>query len=64
MKKTDVTTEQIAFFERYLRQEERSAATIEKYLREIGKFSMWLGGRELSKDLVAQWKSKSEAKRS
>lgn len=57
MKKTDVTTEQIAFFERYLRQEERSAATIEKYLREIGKFSMWLGGRELSKDLVAQWKS-------
>lgn len=57
MKKTDVTAEQIAFFERYLRQEERSAATIEKYLREIGKFSIWLGGRELSKDLVAQWKS-------
>ena len=36
---------------------ERSAATIEKYLRNAGRFLDWVGVRELSKELVIQWKS-------
>lgn len=48
--------EQLAAFERYLRDEEREPGTIEKYLRDVRSFSVWLDGCELSKEAVVAWK--------
>lgn len=51
-----VTDQRIEGFEQYLRHEERACGTIEKYLRDVRKFSVWLSGREVTKELVAEWK--------
>lgn len=40
----------------FLAEEERSQATIEKYLRDAGKFLRWLEGRELNKQAVLSFK--------
>lgn len=47
----------IAAYLQFLRTEERSAATIEKYLYAVRLFAAWLDGRPVTKDLSAQWKS-------
>lgn len=39
-----------------LRSEERSGATQEKYLRDIRRFYEWLGGRAVTREIVAEWK--------
>ena len=44
-------------FTAYLRKEERSAATIEKYIREAGRFLRWLDGRTAGKELAARFRS-------
>ncbi len=46
----------LADFRRQLREEEREAATIRKYLGVVGDFALWLGGRAVSKEQVAGWK--------
>ena len=51
-----MTQEHIAAYGRYLRQEERGSATIERYLRDAGAFARWLNGRTVSKEAVADWK--------
>lgn len=51
-----VTPEQISAFGRYLRDEERAAGTIEKYLRDVRQFVAWLEGRAVSREHVAAWK--------
>lgn len=56
MEKRIITTKQIVSFGQFLRQEERSAATVEKYLREVGLLAAFLKGREVDKTGVAQWK--------
>jgi len=43
-------------FEQYLRREERSKGTIEKYLGDINAFAVWAAGRAVTKELVAEWK--------
>lgn len=43
-------------FEDHLRREERERGTIEKYLRDVGRFAAWLDGRALSKELAVTWK--------
>jgi len=48
--------EEIAAFEVHLRGEEREAATIEKYLREVRAFAAWAKGRKVDKELSAGWK--------
>lgn len=49
--------DQIREFETILRTEERTAATIEKYLRDIRGFAAWLEGRYVSKETASEWKS-------
>ena len=51
-----VNTEQIAAFGRRLKTEERSAGTIEKYLRDVGAFAAWLGGETVSREKAAAWR--------
>ena len=50
--------EQIAAFGRYLRAEERSSGTAEKYLRDLRSFAAWLDGRCVTKEAVAEWKAR------
>lgn len=43
-------------FRKQLIAEERSPATVEKYLRDAGKFLAWLGEKEISKQAVVDFK--------
>ncbi len=52
-----IRTEQLVSFGAYLREEERSDATVQKYLREIRQFAAWLNGNEIDKSTVARWKA-------
>ena len=51
-----MTTAQLHSFRAYLRDEERSAATVEKYLCEVTQFFAYLGESEVTKSAVAEWK--------
>ena len=48
----------IEAFHTYLINEEKAAATISKYLRDVNAFSVWLGERELTKQAVLQYKER------
>ena len=47
----------ISAFAAHLRAEERSEATVEKYVRSVDRFLNWLGDRELSKEQVIAYKA-------
>ncbi len=49
---------QIEQYRRWLHAEERSAATLEKYLRDIRRFAAWQGGRSVTREGVTAWKEK------
>ncbi len=51
-----ITTELVRSYEAHLRREERAEATVEKYLRHVGRFRRWLEGRGVTKELTAAWK--------
>ena len=51
-----VTKESLMRFEKFLREEERSPGTIEKYLRDVRMFSGWLAGYLVTKELTLAWK--------
>ena len=57
MKNYQLTQEQIRAYAHYLHMEEKSGATMEKYLRDIRAFACWLDGRDISKELTSEWKS-------
>lgn len=50
------TVEKIREFSRYLREEERETATIDKYSRDVKDFFIWLKDREISRERIAEWK--------
>ena len=52
-----ITTEIIKSFNDYLINEEKAAATINKYLYDVGEFQIWLGEQELCKTAVLAYKS-------
>ena len=49
--------EHIQAYADHLRLEEKSAATVEKYLRDVRAFARWLEGREITKERTAEWKA-------
>lgn len=51
-----LTNDAICEFGNYLRCEEKSAATQEKYLRDVRAFCEYTNGNEISKELVVDWK--------
>ncbi|MBE5818257.1 MAG: hypothetical protein E7312_04285 [Clostridiales bacterium] len=57
MKKRNLTTQIIKEYELYLKDEERSCATIKKYMRDIRAFVRFLGEDEITKQKVLQYKS-------
>jgi len=52
-----ITEEQLASYKKYLLEEEKSMATITKYLRDLLEFATWLGGRGIDKSLVLEYKA-------
>ena len=51
-----LTANQITAFEEYLHTEEREQTTIEKYLRNVRVFAVWLGNASVTKSAVIAWK--------
>lgn len=58
MKGRILTNKAVQSFKKYLREEEKSANTIEKYLRDVRAFAEYLGGAEVTKEAVIAYKSK------
>ncbi len=56
MRERRIDAAELTAFGTYLVQEERAEGTVEKYLRDVGEFVRWLGGREVSKESVVEWK--------
>ena len=52
-----ISNETIEAYRKYLISEEKAPATIEKYIRDIGAFTRWLGEKEWDKEAVLQYKS-------
>lgn len=48
--------EQLPGYRAYLKREEKSGATQEKYLRDVRAFVCFVGDREITKELVLEWK--------
>ena len=53
-----ITDEKIAEFKRYLSEEEKAEATVEKYVRDISAFTRWLCGRNVEKAVVLEYKQR------
>ena len=58
MKGKFLTSNQIAAFAVYLKSEEKSENTIEKYIRDARAFSAYMGNAEITKEAVISYKSK------
>ena len=53
---TTITKESINEFRSWLHSEERSEGTIAKYLRDLERLSTWLENREVTKEILTEWK--------
>lgn len=53
MKLSDINIEAFAA---HLHREEKSAATLDKYLRDVRGFRSYSQDREITKELVSAWK--------
>lgn len=58
MKGRILTENQIAAFATYLKSEEKSENTIEKYIRDVRAFSAYVGKAEITKETVIAYKNK------
>ena len=56
MNETSITTELLAQYAQQLYEEEKSSATIEKYIRDVRTFSKYAGSQALTKDLTIAYK--------
>ncbi len=53
-----LTSNQIAAFAVYLKSEEKSENTIEKYIRDVRAFTTYMGNAEITKEAVIAYKNK------
>ena len=56
MKQNEINLKIVTEYERYLREEEKSEATIEKYVRDVQAFMRFLGERKLCKEEMIAYK--------
>ena len=52
MKARRITETQLRSFHNYLIREEKNTATVEKYLRDVRAFVVFVGGNAVTKELV------------
>ncbi|MCI5690276.1 MAG: site-specific integrase [Clostridiales bacterium] len=52
-----LSAEQITAYAHHLSREEKSAATLAKYLYDIRMFAAWLGSRPVTREAAAAWKA-------
>ena len=52
-----LTLSHITEYTHFLKEEERAAATVEKYLRDIRAFVLWMDGGQVTKEAVIRWES-------
>lgn len=57
MKRRNITDKNIKAFHRFLIEEEKSSATIEKYMRDIRAFTLFISDEEITKDRVIAYKN-------
>ena len=57
-----LTKTELGAYARFLREEERAAATVEKYLRDAGAFAAWMEGGAVTREAAAGWKEHLLAK--
>lgn len=53
-----ITGEDLNSYRNHLVNEEKSAATLEKYLRDVTEFSVWLSGKAIEKTVVLEYKAR------
>ena len=53
----NITLNQILQYKEYLINEEKSEVTVEKYIRDVQAFYRWLNDRELTKQVVLEYKN-------
>ena len=58
MKGRILADQQIAAFSTYLKSEEKSENTIEKYIRDVRAFTVYINGAEVTKEMVIAYKNK------
>ncbi len=56
MGKRTLNNYELEAFQKYLLHEEKSASTIEKYIRDLRAFLIYTGGKEVSKEVVINYK--------
>lgn len=62
MQKKVLNYEVLKDFKKHLISEEKSAATIEKYIRDIKAFAVYMNGAEITKEAVIEYKQKLQSK--
>lgn len=55
-----ISSQQLAAFREYLYREEKSVVTVEKYLRDAGKFRTYAGSQTITKELTVAYKKSLE----
>ena len=56
MKESPLTGKEISAYAAFLRQEERSPGTVDKYLRDTRAFAQWLDKKALTRETTIAWK--------
>ena len=56
MTKNIITEENLSAYLEYLKSEEKAAATVDKYLRDVRAFAAWLGVAEATKQSALDYK--------
>ena len=57
MERRILTNDNLEYFAKWLKQEEKSIATCEKYLRDVRRFMEYTAGEAVTKEVVARWKN-------
>lgn len=56
MNKKTLSQRDVLAYQRHLLREERAPATVEKYLRDVRAFAVWLDGKSVGRDAAARWR--------
>ena len=63
MEERKITKKQIEAYRQYLIKEEKSTATVEKYLRDARAFAVYVGENEVTKEVMMAYKNLLQAKK-